>query len=482
MKRKLVSLLLVAVIIATFGTFTIAEGKPTLRYLGRDATFDLANSPMIPILEKLTGYKMEFEALPVGDEGLTKMMLLLSSGRPYDLVNVNPNYFDYALAAGAVMPLDDLLPLAPALLESVPADSTSWPRVTGEDGKIYGIPQLSPTGGPVTAVAVRKDILDELSIELPTTPEELYDALVAIKNAYPEMIPLTTSLSKLSLSPILSAYGMYESWKNVDGMYLPIQLREETRAYYGFLNKLYMEGLLDVEFPANTDAMRLSKFASGQAAMTFFHSSEGPGFYSALAEAVPTAVIDYLPFMVDANGNAGVQVDIGLEKICFIPKNAANPEAAIDYVNEFMSNFKEIYIGAEGVDHEVVDGGYRPIMPAFSVHDTVWWFMPSVDEVNVHQWWRARVRKSAEVERGYMDTFALKEQEGLIIINNPLSMTKPNNELSKLSTLTSQNWNDEMVKIITGAVAFEEYDNAVEKWKIDGGERIVEIVNEILAE
>lgn len=479
MKRTIISLLLMVCLLASSAVALAAEEKPELRYLGRDATFDLTTSPMIEILEEITGYTMIYEALPAGEEGQTKMMLLLSSGTPYDIVNSYPAHFDNALAANAVMPLNDLLELAPALLEAVPADSESWARVTGEDGVIYGIPQLSPTGGPVNSIVVRKDILDALGLALPTTPDELYDVLVAIRDAYPDMIPLTTS-DVCDLPSVISAFDSYASWKEVDGVYLPVQQRPEYREYIAFARKLYEEGLLDAEFPANNSSMRLSKFTSGKAAMSFFGSWEGPGFYSALAEAVPEAEIAYLPFLKDADGNAGVQVSIGLEKISFIPKTAANPEAAMDWVNEFMLNFKEIYIGPEGVDHEIVDGEYRPIMPAFSVHDTVWWFMPAVMENSVEEWWKARVRKSEEVERGYMDTFEVKAQEGLIVVNDLLAMAAPNDELSKLQTVANANWRDEMIKIITGAIPMEGYETAIENWKADGGERIVELVNEIV--
>ncbi|GHU72572.1 hypothetical protein AGMMS49992_08800 [Clostridia bacterium] len=478
MKRMVISLLLVLCLLS-MSSLALAAEKPVLRYLGRDATFDLANSPMIPILEELTGYKVEYEALPVGGEGLTKLMLLLSSGTSYDIVNSNTNHFDNALAAHAVTSLEDLLPLAPALLEAVPADSTSWARVQGEDGKTYGIPQLSPTGGPVNAIIVRQDILDALGLATPTTPDELYTVLTAIKAAYPEMIPLTTS-DVFDLPAVISAFGSNAGWTHTDGKYVPLQLSPKYREYIAYVRKLYEDGLLDAEFPANDQSTRLSKFSSGKAAMSFFQSSEGPGFYSALAEAVPESKISYLPFLKNADGAAEVQVNIGLEKISFIPRTSANPQAAMDWINQFMLNFKEIYIGPEGVDHEIVNGEYRPIMPAFAVHDTVWWFMPAVVEESVDQWWKARVRKSAEVERGYMDTFQVKAQKGLSISNDPLAMAQPNEELAKLSTVAGSNWINEMVKIVTGAIPMEAYETAVDNWKADGGDRITEIVNELL--
>lgn len=480
MMRKLTCLtLILCLFLALAGDALAQEEKPVLRYLGRDVTFDLLSSPMIPIIEEYTGYTVEYESLPAGEEGTTKMMLLLASGTSYDLVNVNPDMFDKALASHAVMPLNELLASAPNLMAAVPEDSTSWDRVTGEDGLIYGVPQKLPTGGPVNAIAVRKDLLDAAGIAMPTTADELYEALVAIRETYPDMIPLTTD-SACSLPPVISAFNCYQSWYEVDGVYLPPQLRPEYREYIEYVRKLYTEGLLDPEFPANDSSTRLAKFTSGKAVMTFFGSHEGPGFYSALEEAVPGAQVDYLPFLKDSSGQAGVEVSLGLEKVCFIPKSAAHPEDAMAWIDAFMANFKAIYIGEEGVDHEVVNGEYRPIMPAFGTHDTVWWFMPAVVEAEAPTWWQARVRKSEEVERGYMDTFALKV-DGLNIVESPLSMVTPNEELTELQNVAGTNWNVEMIKIITGAVSMEDYDKALEQYKADGGDRIVELANQLIA-
>lgn len=480
MSRKLLCILLAMCMLITTAVFASAEEeKPVLRYLGRDATFDLSNSPMIPIVEELTGYKVEYEALPAGDEGTTKLMLLLSSGTSYDIVNTYPGMFDRALAAGAVMPLNELLEAAPNVMACVPAESESWARVTGEDGLIYGIPQRLPTGGPVSTIAVRKDLLDAAGIEMATNAEEFYDMLVAVKEAYPDMIPLTTD-SGCTLPSVISAFDCYMSYcQNEDGTWIPAYLSDGYKAYIEYLNKLYTEGLIDAEFPANDSATRLAKFTSGKAVMTYFGNWEGPGFYSGLEASVPGAVVDYIPFLKNENGVAGVQVDLGLEKVFFIPKNAEHPEDAIAWADAFMANFKTIYIGEENVDHEVVDGQYRPIMPAFGVHDTVWFFMPAVDEAVAPTYWQARVRKSAEVERGYMDTFALKV-EGLNIVTSPISMMAPNEELTKLSAIANENWNATMIKLITGAVPMSEYDAAVEQYNADGGEKIIEILNDMI--
>jgi putative aldouronate transport system substrate-binding protein len=452
--------------------------KPVLKYLGRDATFDLANNPMIPILEEKTGYTLEFEALPVGDEGMAKLMMLVSSGTPYDIINVAPDHFDRLLVANATLPLDDLLKNAPNVMACIPEDSGSWQRVMSPDGKRSAIPQLNPTGNPVSTIAIRQDLLDVAGLTIPDNAEELYQVLKALQTNYPDMIPLTTD-NYFTAQPISSAFNVYSDWYEVDGSLVPNQKREAHREYIAYMNRLYAEGLLDKEFPANDAATRLKKFTSGKAAATYFHSSEGPGFYSALEQEVPGSLVSYVPFLMDSSGNRGTMATgSGLEKICVIPKMSANPAHAMVWIDAFAANFKDIYIGPEGVDHKVEDGKYLPIMPEFSVHDTVWWFMPLVDEAHVFDWWQARVRKSPEVERGYMDTFAMKA-DGVTIATPTFEMYPPNEEYIKLHLSLSQYWRDEMVKLVAGAVPMEDYDKIVAKWENDGGTRLIELANEM---
>lgn len=455
------------------------EDKPVLKYLGQPATFDLANNPMIPLIEEKTGYTVEYEALPAGDEGETKLMMLIASSAKYDIINVPPALFDRAYAAGFAQELAGYLEQAPHVTSAVPESSESWQRVT-IDGKIWGVPQLKPSGETLNAIVYRKDLLEDLGMAEPTTPAELRSLLEAVKTAYPDMIPFTTN-SACAAPPIESGFNSYHDWFEEDGKLIAPQNRPETKAYIQYMSELYADGLIDPEFPANDDATRLQKFTSGNAFMSYFGYYEGPGFYSALETAVPEAEIGYIPYLKDENGNAGALTDGGgLEKVAFIPRSAEHPEDAMKWIDAFAENFRELYLGIEGESYTVTDGVYEPIMPAFSDHDTVWWFMPLVQEDSVFDMWQARIRKNEETERGYMDTFAL-HTEDLNVEKSHFLMDSPDEEYTKLSAKLSQYWDDEKVKLITGAVPFEDYDSIVQKWEEDGGTKLTEMANEMMA-
>ncbi len=474
MKRHIAWVVVLLLALAGFQT-AVAEGK-VIRYLGRSATFDLANNPVMASIEELTGFTLECEALPAGDDGNNKLMLLMSSNIPYDIVNGFPEMYDRLLAANVLIPLNDLLKDAPNLMAAVPADSESWKRVTAPDGTIYGIPQLNPTGGTVYTIVMRKDILDELGLAVPDSAEAFYQALKAIKESKPDMIPFTTAGGsnwdewEYSAPNIASAFGVYKDWQEQeDGSILHKAMRSEHKDYITYLATLYKEGLMDPEFPANDRATRLQKFTSGKAAATLFGGNEGPNFYSTIESMLPQAEIVYLNIFPDANGQRGVTCVGGLEKICMIPKTCKDPKTAIAYIDAFMANFQQLYIGTEGVSYTVENGQYRPIMPAFADFDSVWWFIPAVDEDNVFDYWQARVRKNEEVERGYADTFALRTEDVDAIIPQ-FALLPVTEKYAKLNTSLSQLWKDEMIKLITGATPIDQYDKAIEKWRSAGGD------------
>lgn len=500
---KTLSVILLSVMLATVGmgcgnttekaeqkepqkAATESAVKPSLKFLGTNATFDLAASPVIPILEQFTGYKVEYEALPSsGEEGMTKLLMLTASGTPYDLMDLPPTYVDKLISIKFASALDDKLKNMPNLMKAVPETSKSWNRVQGEDGKKYAIPQLNPSSNynVNNAIVVRKDLLDSAGVKMPTTPEELYDALKTLKGKYPDMVPLTvdknyfTNALLNSTDSIISGFGVSKDWVDNNGKIEPVNLTSNYKELVFYLQKLYNEGLLDKDFPTMDKNARLAKFTSGKAVMVQLGIGDGPGFYSAVEKNVPVAKLDYLPILKDKTGKQSVFRAVGLEKATVIPKSAAHPEDAVKWIEAFMANFKEIYIGKEGVEHTFKDGIYAPILPAFASRDSVFWFLPAMDEANGSNYWFARVGKNPETARNYGDVHKLFTPE--VTVNPPVfAFSAPNDEASKLSTKLDAYWNDEMIKVVATKMDAAYYDSVVAKWRADGGTRAIEIGNE----
>lgn len=197
--------------------------KPTLRVLcgfnpGFDMNADIAKAHM----EELTGYKVEYDLLPV-ENASEKLMLEIASGADYDLI-YRMGISDYAQLdeKNALMDISDLLEkYGPDILQN--ATPQMWDQGTHDDGKITGIPYHGGQPADDTmygmfmgGAAFRTDYLEELGMELPTNLDEFYNVLVAFKDKYGKA-PFTSASTGL-FSWISSAYGINGgSWYDVDG-------------------------------------------------------------------------------------------------------------------------------------------------------------------------------------------------------------------------------------------------------------------------
>jgi len=117
---------------------------------------------------------------------------------------------------------------------------------------------------------IRKDWLQNLGLEMPTTIDEFYNVLDQFTNNDPDQNgkPDTYGLVFTRGIP-----GAFFSWWGVDlgdwiidekdGKYKPAYLTDVGLPAFEFLNKCYNEGLIDPEYTTNSTASSQQKFAQG---------------------------------------------------------------------------------------------------------------------------------------------------------------------------------------------------------------------------
>lgn len=137
------------------------------------------------------------------------------------------------------------------------------------DGVMYGLSNLAVTADGYTVMEIRKDWLDELGLKMPTTIDELHDVLVEFRNAKlagEETLPMVVGNSlysnwansanhSLGLDPILSALGAYPGFFLEEGGHATYStFTPEMRSALELLNTWYEEGLIDPEMGARIDS------------------------------------------------------------------------------------------------------------------------------------------------------------------------------------------------------------------------------------
>ena len=110
-------------------------GNVTLKRLGYNAGFDVNTNYMVPVMKEITGYDVEYFALPAqnADE---KLLMEVASGKDYDIVNLSVDQWRTLVSNGALMPLNDLLEEYGQDILKGNTDDV-WNALSDENGNIY---------------------------------------------------------------------------------------------------------------------------------------------------------------------------------------------------------------------------------------------------------------------------------------------------------------------------------------------------------
>ena len=401
MKKTLVSLLLVAAlligVLAPAGLAADAldkDAKIVLWLTGNAASAvfpegtDENNNPFIDALREHTGYP-NIEVVQITD-GASQMNMLMGSGEYPDAIYVNGDrafYLQY-LTEGLWAPVDDAVAeYGPAITELMtPAVLAA---TQGEDGQHYAIsmPLHSSYDGKYFTqdLMYRKDILEALGLDVPRTPEELKAVLLAVKEAYPDMIPL--SLVGANSTVLMAAFGMYTQYLENDEGELVNTYREHFKEYVAYMHELYELGLLDEEMLYQSGAEKTEKVVSGRV----FMIEDGVWCKSYRQSIVANGgefTWDYLPEMQNIDGTSGVCNPFPTSNIWMFPVTSEHMNEVVDIINTFLTDTElETYInyGEEGVHYYYDDDGVIQAINDNGEYDSIMykivyrlWFKPDI--------------------------------------------------------------------------------------------------------
>lgn len=474
--KKFSLLLLTLVLLATAVPLVpaLAEELPTLRVLGTYNPHDPNNDPTAAAIEEKTGYHVEYFMLPA-ENALENLLMQIASGESYDILRIDETMYQELLNRNALLPLDDLLAEYGAnLTTKITAEAYS---LTQYQGKTYGIPMMAERASISNGLVMRKEILDELSLTAPATPDELKDVLLAVKDAYPDMIPLLTSGEEI-IGTISSGFGFYFDWNEVDGQLLHYVEMPEYKEYLAYLVDLYDNGLLDADLAINTDTTRTEKFSSGNA---FAYTCGGwtDNALTAYINAYEDRELVYIDPLQDANGNAGIKRQQALNNVSCIPVTAANPEHAVKFMNRKLDEdvFTYITIGVQDV-HFTVDeeGNYAPIMPIFNeARNNAWWYLNSFDMTCYGDMWMARTRRTKATGLIYD---GLNQHADQFAVDNPTDLCPTLEAVAENKASLQTLVHDYVLQVIVGVKDVADHDAFVQEWLNAGGEASKAALNE----
>ncbi len=207
------------------------------------------------------------------------------------------------------------------------------------DGELYAFPVIgrNETANGFGAV-IRTDLLEKNNIPLPTTFEELLDALTKLKEIYPDSTPWigrkgTLQLLATTSYMLGSGFGdrsnpMY--WDADRGAYIFGPADENFKAVLDYLHRAYAAGVLDPEFATQTQETMEAKLESGRSFFYLDNSGFGQNY---------TAILQ----QVEGQEDGKLQVLPTLE-------NSFGQRRAVAYATLYQGRFYAINAGCEHMD------------------------------------------------------------------------------------------------------------------------------------
>ncbi|NLD87843.1 MAG: extracellular solute-binding protein [Clostridiales bacterium] len=261
-------------------------------------------------------------------------------------------------------------------------------QATTPDGKMFYIPGINMSVDYCPAILYNQFWLQKIGMDAPTTTDELYEVLKAMKgvdfngNGKDDEVPLFAQTGYLQCFG--SSWGLDIQrgyWENEDGIVEPSYISERYLDYLQYFNKIYTEGLMVPDFASisadmNNEMATNDQFGFIMHYLNFCHSFSQK-YYAGKGQDWDTSYgeLAWVPLEAPPKGPFGHQLYNGNDPVFgfwAISAKSEVPEYAFafcDYLySEEANNF--MYYGIyENGDYEIKDGKIYPDLAKRSKDD-----------------------------------------------------------------------------------------------------------------
>lgn len=465
---------------------------------------NLGETPFAKEMEKRTGVKVKYIHPAIGQEA-EAFSLMVASDELADIVEYN-----WVTALGGpsssikdkvIIPLTDKMEqYAPNLTAHLKADSALDAMVKTDEGDYYVFPFVrnyleypdtvvglggSCTNGPV----IRRDWLDDLGLEEPTTPQELEVVLREFKDKKGATAPLTAlKYETYKLMALFSATNDFY----LDGDTIKYGVfDEEYKTGLSELARWFKEGLLDKNYISADQTMVDSNMLNGNSGVTYASGGSGIGkWLDTMKDKDPKFNVTALQYMAKEKGGkprfvlaASAYSGYGSAAIT---TQCEYPELAMKYLDYGYSKEGQMLynFGVEGETYEMVDGkpkftDYVHNNPdglsqtqAMSRYLRAYVWGPFLhDNLNSIEYYQKEQQKDAAKKW----TFGLEEASKRKVPAALIMSAEENEEYAQIMTEVEK-YRDEMTaSIISGIQPVDKYDEMVQRIKELKIDRAIEI-------
>ncbi|WP_135557049.1 extracellular solute-binding protein [Paenibacillus cymbidii] len=429
-------------------------------------------SDAMQIIQKTTGANLDINWVP-GATYTDKLNATIASGEMPQVLMVgipfdkSPGFIN-AVRSGMFWEIGPYLKDYPNLNKmtaSIVANSSI-------DGKTYGIYRGRPQaldGGLI----IRKDWLDKLGMKAPTTIDEWYNTMVAMKTKDPDgngkedTVAFAEHNEAKLLTWAITMYGGPNKWQQKDGKFTPDFMTPAYKQAINFVKKLYDEKLMNQDFATLQQNQKKDLFFGGKAAMYEAAVSDAALSTKALEQNQVDLVTG-----ISGPGGPKIPAQPGYDGLYVFPKTKVKTEADLKAILSYFDKLAGPEVtnllswGIEG-QHYKMDGG-KPVTTEAKKFE---------DEINplrqLRGTWDIIFRTGAEglspirqkINKSYLDN-----QPNLV--ENPAYALISETYVSKGNEL-DQSMKDAAIKYIMGAIKEADLDKAIDSWRKGGGDQII---------
>lgn len=236
------------------------------------------NQKWVEIMNKYLGINLKYDWVVPAAQGAQKLDVTIASGMIPDVLQVDEGQFELLKESDMLGDLwgayDYLMPAIKANLE---ADPTLLKKCTNEKGELLAIPYALDNFQQTQLIYLRADWLEKLGLEVPTSLDELYEVAKAFVEQDPDGNGINDTVGIAlykelyagfgGAAGLMNGFGAYpKMWlKAADGSLICGDVQPEMREALLFLQKLYIEGLLDPEYVAMDSNTIVEALVGGKA-------------------------------------------------------------------------------------------------------------------------------------------------------------------------------------------------------------------------
>lgn len=479
-------------------TVTLMRSQPATQPM------DVENK-VVELVEEKFNIHLELQLIPDSDYTTKRSVALASADLPDIIMGVTLDELREYAPDGLFLNLYDYADETQDYMDIVTAedrkDATN--NFIVDDG-MYGFQTLEYNRIDLAPlVALRMDRLEETGLDAPTSWDELYDAMLAIKDLYPDEYVYSTRngttylIGQLAYAmgsggfPCFSTSGMYYEPEEDKWIYGPTQ--DSFQAVIEFLANSYQDGLLDPDYASMDKDTEQEKLSNGSLSMVVDNNSFiGRVYNPTLAQVDENAYFDILaPLTSEANGTTrALRYERDWTEFTCVNVDTEYPERIMEFLNwtyteegRMVTNF-----GEEGVDYTVSDDGSIVTNPdLIEAHQNDADIFSGIQgELGAGLLGLARYIDEALYEEVSDPIFIEQGQEirewtdeGLIDYNPavPYFTSDEQEEVTMLEQNISNVFNSEIDSYINGQKSLDDWSSLVEMLKTQGTERLEEIYN-----